>query len=250
MESNKDYHISFFKPTTPTAKRNRDLTLILISIWVVAIFGFQVALRIFEKPTPEPAYTQFENVWNQVQNGNASQTDLQNFAQSNISVLGKLFFLKAEHKQALNNALSWSVNELIPHQERDSIQQIIKNFEKTQASVSNIQDKEYLKAKQEIIEIVAPIIGLPTNDIRANLVPMELISSNMDKFKAKHKAAIPEIMATYLIHNQSFLTDFNFLGFPFHYFYAAIFLLILFIFLCWLYCVRIDRMNAQLGIEE
>lgn len=57
-------------------------------------------------------------------------------------------------------------------------------------------------------------------------------------------------MKLYMTHNQSVLTNAKFLGFPFHYFYTAVFLLILFVFLCWLYCVITDRVNIKLGLEE
>ena len=60
MESQKnDYHISFFKPTTDIARLNRNIVVFLVCIWTVAIFGFQIALKVFEKPTPEPAYLAF-----------------------------------------------------------------------------------------------------------------------------------------------------------------------------------------------
>ena len=59
-----------------------------------------------------------------------------------------------------------------------------------------------------------------------------------------------ETMGLYLIHNRSVLTDTKFLGFPFHYFYTAVFLLILFVGLCWLYCIRTDMFHKKYGIED
>ena len=64
MEKNtNEYHISFFKPTTPQAKANRNLTLLLVLIWAVAVFGFHIVLRLIEKPVPEPILAEFEQVW-------------------------------------------------------------------------------------------------------------------------------------------------------------------------------------------
>ncbi len=39
------YHFSFFKPTTESARHNRNMILQLVLIWTVAIFGFQVLLH-------------------------------------------------------------------------------------------------------------------------------------------------------------------------------------------------------------
>ena len=46
------YHISFFKPTTERARANRNMVLWLVTVWFVAIFGFQILLKILEKPVP------------------------------------------------------------------------------------------------------------------------------------------------------------------------------------------------------
>lgn len=47
------------------------------------------------------------------------------------------------------------------------------------------------------------------------------------------------------VSGKSFLTETQFLGFPFHYWYAAQFLILLFIFLCWWYCKFIDKLEAE-----
>ena len=91
-QNNNDYHISFFKPTTERARFNRNIVILLVCIWVVAIFGFQILLRIMQKPTPEEAYVQFENIWDNVKNGEASENDYQVLAQTSLSVLGKISF--------------------------------------------------------------------------------------------------------------------------------------------------------------
>jgi hypothetical protein len=58
--SSDDYHISFFKPTTPQAVANRNMVVWLVVIWFFAIFGFQILLKVVEKPTPEQSYLTFE----------------------------------------------------------------------------------------------------------------------------------------------------------------------------------------------
>ena len=72
----------------------------------------------------------------------------------------------------------------------------------------------------------------------------------MESFDTESRDVVAEAMGLYLIHNRSVLTDLKFLGFPFHYFYTAVFLLILFVGLCWLYCVRTDLFNKKYGIED
>ena len=250
METNSnDYRISFFKPTTPIALYNRNLVVWLASIWVIAIFGFQFTLRLIEKPTPEPPYISYEQVWTQIDNGQASTQELQTFAQSCLSVLGKNF-IQPEEKAALDNGVNWALGKLIPYDQKEDLIRQIDDFVTITNSISNITDPAYVNAKNQLGALVSPFFGLNKLDARTRLVAAELNTSFFAAFSAENKALIPDTMSKYLIHNQSFLTDFKFLGFPFHYFYTAIFLLILFIGLCWLYCIRIDRRNIILGIEE
>ena len=61
---------------------------------------------------------------------------------------------------------------------------------------------------------------------------------------------IPAIMSRNLIHNQSILTDTIILGFPFHYFYSALFLLVLFVTICVVYCRAIDKVMAKYELEK
>ena len=246
---NNDYHISFFKPATPRTKANKKMVLWLVFIWLVAVFGFQIALKIFEKPTPEPSFKTFEKVWANIENGNASKSELQDFAYVSLSVLGKAY-IKPEHKAVLDNALSWSVYQLADEGQKESILNKVQNFEKLKNEIINITDQKYVNAKNSLSILISPLIGLHTNDVRTTILPFELISSEMESFQKKNKETMPQIMALYLIHNQSFLTDIKFLGFPFHYFYTAFFLLVLFIVLCFMYCIRADALYRKYKIAE
>ena len=61
MEQKKeDYRISFFKPSNPQTRANRNMVLWLLLVWVLAVFGFHVVLKIIEKPTPEPALLTYD----------------------------------------------------------------------------------------------------------------------------------------------------------------------------------------------
>ncbi len=247
--SPNDYHISLFKPTTESARFNKNLIMWLASIWFVAIFGFQIALRVFQKPTPEPSYVTFENVWDNVKSGNASTLELQQFGHATLSVLGKIAIDPGE-RAVLDNAISWTVLELFDESMQASLVAKIVEFEEIKAGITNISDETYVKAKQDLSSKLSGKLGLSKLDVRSTILPLELVSANIGALSDETVSSLPSTMEKYLVHNQSFLTDFTLLGFPFHYFYTAVFLLILFVGLCWLYCVRTDLRNRKLGIED
>jgi len=248
-KSPDDYHISFFKPSTPQAHFNRKLVLRLVSVWFIAIFGFQIVLKLIEKPTPEPFYTNFEQVWYNIKSGTATSDELQIFGQSTLAVLGKVAIAPAE-KSVLDQAMSWSIYSLTIDSLRADLVTNITDFEALTARIESISNPAYLEAKKKLTTNLSPVIGLSSLDIRSKLLPLELSSINIDKLSNETVNDLPGIMKKYLVHNQSFLTDTKFLGFPFHYFYTAVFLLILFVGLCWIYCVTIDKYNRKMGIED
>ncbi|MFO8233824.1 MAG: DUF4212 domain-containing protein [Bacteroidales bacterium] len=248
-KTTNDYHISFFKPTTPQAKYNRNMVIWLVLIWVVAIFGFHFLLKIIEKPTPEADYIAFQNVWPQVEQGDATDKELIAFGQSTLSVLGKIM-LSNEDKPVLNNALSYSVYQLTPDSLKEKVVAMIREFEKKRNSIENISNPDYVAAKKNLSNELSSVLHLSSSDIRSKILPLELQSEGIDNLTEESRTNLPKVMKKYLVHNQSFLTDFKFLGFPFHYFYTAVFLLILFVGLCWLYCVLTDRVNAKLDITD
>ena len=248
MESSQnDYHISFFKPTTDNARRNRNMVLQLVLIWVVAIFGFQITLKILEKPVPEQAYTLFESSWKGIESGFPAPGDLQNAGQSILSVLGKVSIIP-EHKEVLDNALSSLAYQL--SMQKEDLKSAVSAFEELAASTTVITDEAYLAKKKELIPVLAGLFDLNPMDVRSKIAPLEVKASLMESFDDASREALVDIMGLYLIHNRSVLTDFQFLGFPFHYFYTAVFLLILFVGLCWLYCVRTDMFHKKYGIED
>jgi putative solute:sodium symporter small subunit len=247
--STNGYHISFFKPTTPQALSNRNMVIWFVLIWFIAIFGFQILLRIMEKPTPENSYISFEQVWDEVKNKNASESELQTFGQSLLSVLGKVA-ISAEERAVLDKALSSTLYQLTPDSMRGNLVSEIRAFEQLKASITSLSNETYIQKKIELAIELPPVLGLPLSDVRSAILPFELVSEDIDNLSESTLASIPCIMKKYLIHNQSVLTDMKFLGFPFHYFYTAVFLLILFIGMCYIYCVKIDKLNKKLEISE
>ncbi len=243
------YHFSFFKPTTDSARRNRNMVVQLVLIWAVAIFGFQLLLKILEKPTPEPAFLAYETSWKNIKTGNPEAADLQQAAHSALSVLGKVA-IQPEHRNALDNAVSWMAWELADSQQKQDLHAALTDFEAQAEKTTMITDEAYVARKNKLIPLLGELYNLSPADIRCKIAPLEVKSSLTGSFDSENRELFEEAMGLYLIHNRSALTDFKFLGFPFHYFYTAVFLLILFVGLCWLYCVRTDMFHKKYGVVE
>ena len=250
METQSDnYNISFFKPTTELAKINRNLAIKLLLIWVIAIFGFHFLLRIIEKPTPEPAYISFKGVWQSVKSENATIQEKQIFIKSALSVLGKLL-IQDKDRLILNKAISSVTYELVDEQAKENFFNTVTEFNKVKTKITSLSDKKYVALKTQIINEAATLLDVNDYSLEAKLIPFELIASEMKNIDDKNNELVEGVMSKYLIHNQSFLTDFKFLGFPFHYFYTSVFLLVLFVGLCWFYCYQTDLIHKKLGIAD
>ena len=250
MEPEKNqYHFSFFKPTTDSARRNRNMVVQFVLIWAIAIFGFQILLKILEKPTPEPAYIVYETYWDDIQAGSLKLTNLQNVSQSALSVLGKVA-IDPGHRQALDNAVSWMAWNIADSVQKQKLIVVLKEFENIASITPNVTDVTYVGKKNRLIPILQEIFNLHPNDVRGKIAALEVKSSLMGSVDVESRKIFEEAMGLYLIHNRSVLTDTKFLGFPFHYFYTAVFLLILFVGITWLYCVRTDMFNKKYSIED
>lgn len=249
MNKENDYHISFFRPTTERAKYNRTLVLWLIGIWAIAIFGFHFLLRAIEKPTPEPQLIAFNEVWESVKNNNANNDQLKSFAHATLHVTGKVF-IDETHRKALDNGITWAIMQLADSSQKIAFNSALVNFEMAAAKANSFTDQNYLSTKLELGAIANSLLELNPNEVLAKILPLELHSAFKNVFSDENKAIVEKCMPHYTIHNRSVLTDTQFLGFPFHYFYTAVFLLILFIVLCWIYCYRVDKYNEKIGIAE
>ncbi|MFZ5939753.1 MAG: DUF4212 domain-containing protein [Bacteroidota bacterium] len=245
----EEYHISFFRPTTPQARSNRNMVVWMVSLWFIAIFGFQILLLVLQKPTPEPSYLTFQKVWATVDSESADEVTLQEFGFSVLSVLGKTI-QKVEERAILDQALSYTVYHLAADSLKEKVVEEIATFEQLKAGIDNISDPSYVAEKERLSDQFGLLLELEKSDVRRVILPVELTSENITGLTEETRAKLPGIMEKYLVHNQSVLTDTKVLGFPFHYFYTAVFLLILFVGLCWLYCVRTDRINKKLNIAD
>jgi len=228
MTKTDQYEVNFFKPLSTHAKANKKLILILATIWAVSVFGFQFLLMFLNTPTPEASYTAFQSVWPQVVEDPAASLDQkQVFSRSLLSVLGKNIAVKEADKTILKDALSWTLMSMQP----DSLQAVFH----AESSASSVQ----------AARVALNLETTGFDKLMADFLPLSLVPVESDGLDPEKKAMLPGLMKKYLVHNQNILTNFKFMGFPFHYWYTAQFLLILFVVLCLIYAMAIDRMNKE-----
>ena len=244
----EEYRISFFNPTTQQARRNRNLIIQLFIIWAVAIFGFQILLKVLSKPVPEEALVKFIPAWEKIESGNAVSYDYQVAGQSMVQVTGKLT-LGPDEYDALKDGISWTLSRLLPDNELADLQKEVQLLNRLREEITSLRDVRYLETKESIISKAAPALGIGEDTLLAQLLALGLVD-DMENMAEENRLKIPGIMSLYLTHNRSVLTDTVFLGFPFHYFYTAVLLLVFFVGLCWLYCYRTDKLHAKLNFLE
>ena len=230
MTDQEKYKVNFFKPLTDHARANKKIIIILATIWAVGVFGFQILLMMLNQPTPEKNYTRFEAIWHAVvENADTNIETKQEFSKILLSVLGKNIAVKDDHKAVLKKTLSLTVYSMLS----DSVKP---GF-----------------AEEPDVSLAKETIGLTTtvfDKIMGDLLPSSLIKVETNTLCDGCKNSLPKIMKLYLVHNQNALTDFQFMGFPFHYWYTAQFLLIMFVVLCLIYAKTVDRMNKKYDFIE
>ena len=217
MTEKSNIEVSFFKPKSEAAKSNTRLISVLVIIWAVAVFGFQFLLIGLGKPVEEPTLTEFRALWPKVQ-ASPAESDLKSLARVLLTTLGKNTTIKENDRTLMREALGITVYLLDP--------------------------------EVNTADAAAERIGLGGSGFDPIL--KDQLGYHYQRSTESYNAvsALPEAMEKYLIHKRSFLTDKKFLGFPFHYFYTAQFLLILFIVLCIVYAKAVDKINTRMGIEE
>lgn len=244
----EEYRISFFKPTTQQALENRNLIVKLFIIWAVGIFGFQVVLKILEKPVQEEALVRFTAAWERLESGEADRADYVAAGQAMVQAMGKST-LKAHDYAALQDGVGWVLGQVYPASGLADLQNDVDHLSALREQITSLGDEDYLEAKEKIISRAAPALDIGEETLLAQLLAIGL-DGNLSQLSADSKTMIPITMNLYMTHNRSVLTDTIFLGFPFHYFYTAVFLLIFFIALCWYYCYRTDKLHAKLNFLE
>lgn len=142
METQNDYNFSLFKPSSDYSRRVRNIIITMLLFWALAVFGFQILLRIIEKPVPKPVYNTFSSVWESVKTQKCSETEHKQFIQSLVAVLGKSS-VKKEKADMLSNALTWSFFSIVDSATKAKLMlnatQLKANREKINATKTDVE---------------------------------------------------------------------------------------------------------------
>jgi len=252
MESPDQFNFSLFTPRNLHGRKNRNVILTMLLIWATAVFGFQILLRFIEKPTAEKALTVFESVWPVT--GDAE--DYKALLGSLAMVKGKIT-ISADDQLLLKQAISCATFSIIPDSLKPSLMSNIDMLKDMKQRITSANDQEYLdilnsiKGEEKIISgLTARYTGFKEGSLQESIFTSSLVNTYPESLADNAFIRLPDVMKLYLVHNQSFLTDSKFLGFPFHYFYTAVFLLILFVGLCIVYNILIEWRLKKQGIVE
>jgi uncharacterized membrane protein len=256
MESSDQYNFSIFRPRNLHGKKNRNVILTMLLIWAVAVFGFQFLLRGIEKPTPEKALTQFESTWPAIVTSELSNADYKSFLHAIVLVKGKSTILPGDQK-VISDAISCVAFTVVPDSVRKLMINHVRDLDSLRSALTGATDQEYLGIKtiirskhNALATISEAYSGFKAGSLEASIFTGSLHEEYPVSMGDPTLSALPDIMKFYLTHNQSKLTDTRFLGFPFHYFYTAVFLLILFVVLCIVYNILIEWRLGKEGIVE
>lgn len=184
-----------------------------------------------------------------------SEQEKKDYINSLIAVNGKSS-VKPPHRTVLVNALTEAVFEMVSDQEKLVLSEQLKELSEIKGKMNVASDADYINLRTDLNSIKSTINSIanektgidPTNNKEA-ILPYSL-NAEAKPLSQGDIEALPGIMKLYLTHNQSFLTDTKFLGFPFHYFYTAEFLLILFVALSLIYSLRTDQLQKKFLIKE
>jgi hypothetical protein len=225
-------------------------------IWAVAVFGFQFLLRGIQKSTPEKAFSMFESTWPEILTGDFTPVNYKPFLNSLVLVKGKNT-VKPDDQKVISDAITCITFKVVPDDIKNVILSGISDLKSLKTQLVQADEQEYLDLKKMIGEknkaltdICAPYSDFKFGSLEAAVFINSLEDRYPESFDDISFARLPEIMKLYLTHNQSILTDSKVLGFPFHYFYTAVFLLILFIALCVIYNILIESRLRKDGIVE
>jgi uncharacterized membrane protein len=231
MAASKDYNINFFFPNSDFAKDNNRLIAIIVIIWALSVFGFHFWMKAIEKEVAEPSLVSYRTAITSLDSGNATIEQKQETAQAYLMLMGK--YLQLRSNDVLKKAFTLAAYELLPEDQKAGFADAVKAEGVTRTDFA----------------YVAAAVGLADGEfdaLLANVIPYAVTA--LDKTPTNYSDITP-LMEKYFIHYRSFLTDTIFLGFPFHYFYTAVWLLVLFCGLCWIYCKIADTMMVKHNME-
>ncbi len=232
MENNSQYDINFFTPHTPFLKEATRLVTIGMTIWFLAVYGFHILLKVIEKPTPEANYITYEKLYPKLTAGTATIEERTTMANVYLGLISKSVAL--QKNTALKNVFTATVYSILSSNQQQNLV---------------VATQQLTTDKSVDLAFVINALGVGNNLSMKAVIPYALEPLTVG-VKGMVSPEVPAIMTKYLIHNQSVLTDTKFLGFPFHYFYSAIFLLTLFVLICLVYCKAIDKVMKKYDLEQ
>ncbi len=256
MEFTDQYNFSIFSPRNLHGRKNRNVIFTMLVIWAVAVFGFQTLLRAIEKPTPEKNLILFESEWPFIAGSDERKADFRAILNSLLMVKGKNT-VSVPDQQLLSSAISCVTFGLVPDTARPAVLEKATELEIMHTDIVSLKGQQYMdlkfriqEASATLISMLEPYTGYATTSLEAPILSSSLKKDYPALLTDPSFNRLPEVMSLYLTHNQSVLTDTKFLGFPFHYFYTAVFLLILFVGLCIAYNILIEWRLRKEGIVE
>lgn len=168
--------------------------------------------------TPEDNLITFNELWPKVQSAEVTTQEQQAFSKSLLKVLGKNIVLTKEDKDILKESLSLTIIKMDPN----------------------------CPLEPEAVTKILQLGNKGFDPLITELLPFSLVTPTTSAYSDE----LPGLMKKYCTHPQGPLTNFTFLGFPFHYWYTAQFLLILFVLLCLFYSIKIDKIHAKHNFVE
>jgi uncharacterized membrane protein len=256
MESFEEYNFSIFRPRNLHGRKNRNVILTMLLIWAVAVFGFQFLLRSVEKPAKEKSLVTFIELWPTARSGTLGSESYNSFLTSLINARGKNT-LKPEEQKVISDAITCFTYRILPDSAGSALSGSISIVSDLRNSLTSLKGEQFLEVKKKISDQYSAIADLTsgyTGFTRGSLESMIFVYSLQTSFPLSMADSsfdrLEDIMKLYMTHNQSFLTDSRILGFPFHYFYTAVFLLILFVILCIVYNILIEWRLKKEGVVE
>lgn len=234
MSTRSDYNFNFFRPKTAFSRDNSKLISVIVIVWLVAVFGFQLLLKMTESPCPEKGYLSYQKIAEKFEVGQLNASDKLELTRINLSLMSRYVGLR--NNQALKVYTSVLIHDLMPETEKEKL-----------ISYTKINNSEIP------VDFIVTGIGMDSNDLRAYVIPYAVtafeVPENIQTEIEKMAPLMKNLLNKYMVHNRSFLTDSTFLGFPFHYFYTSELLLFIFIGLCLVYCFIFQRILNKHGME-
>jgi uncharacterized membrane protein len=256
MESFEEYNFSIFRPGNLHGRKNRNVIMTMLLIWAVSVFGFQFLLKAIEKPTPEKTLVTFMELWPSVRSGSVTPDSYNPFLTTLVLARGKNT-LKSDEQKIISDAITCFTYRIIPDSAGRALGGIVATISDLRSSLASLKGEQFLEVKKrisghysDIIDATIKYTGFARGSLESSIFVYSLQTSFPSSMSDASFDRLENIMKLYMTHNQSFLTDSRILGFPFHYFYTAVLLLVLFVILCIVYNILVEwRLNKE-GVVE